>query len=45
MYSELAYFDGFHFAHIALWEEHKRIAHRNRIAHAASCGFRKLGDA
>ena len=24
-YSEAAYFDGFHFAHIAAWQEHLRL--------------------
>lgn len=26
MYSELAYFDGHHFAHIAAWQEERRLA-------------------
>jgi hypothetical protein len=25
MYSEMAYFDGYAFQHIAAWEEHKRL--------------------
>lgn len=35
MYSELAYFEGYAFQHIAAWEEHKRlkrIAHQCRMA-------------
>lgn len=26
LYSEASYFDGYHFAHIAAWEEAKRIS-------------------
>ena len=25
MYAELSYFDGYHFAHIAAWEEERRL--------------------
>lgn len=25
LYAEASYFDGYHFQHIAAWEEHKRI--------------------
>lgn len=37
-YAELSYFDGFHFAHCAAWQESKRLAlieARNRAALAA----------
>ena len=25
LYSEAAYFDGYHFRHIAAWEDHRRV--------------------
>lgn len=31
-YSEMAYFDGYAFAHIAEWEEQERLARKARAA-------------
>lgn len=35
-YSEAAYFDGYHFAHIAAFEEHQRLRRINRQCRAAA---------
>lgn len=32
LYSEASYFEGFHFAHIAAYEDHQRSQHRLRLA-------------
>lgn len=39
IYSEAAYFDGYHFAHIAAFEEHKRL---QRIAAANRTALRSI---
>lgn len=35
IYSEMSYFDGFHFAHIAAYEEDLRLQHKRKSAVAA----------
>lgn len=43
-YSEASYFDGYHYQHIAAFEEHKRlkaIERRNRVAYERSAGERR----
>ena len=32
MYAELSYFDGYRFAHVAAWEEHRRLGRRRAEA-------------
>lgn len=32
IYQEASYFDGFHFSHIAAWEEHLRLERKKRDA-------------
>jgi hypothetical protein len=34
LYSEASYFEGFHFAHIAMWEDHMRLARKRSAARA-----------
>lgn len=34
MYAEAAYFDGVHVAHIAAWQEHRRLLDLQRKLHA-----------
>jgi len=40
IYSEAAYFDGYHYAHIVAYEEHKQTE-RNRIAAAKRAAIRE----
>lgn len=35
LYAEASYFDGYHFAHIAQWEEAKRCKRIRTVAHRA----------
>lgn len=35
MYAELSYFDGYHFQHIAAWEEQRRLARLHDLARRA----------
>lgn len=35
IYSEASYFDGYAFAHIAAWEDHRRIQRKRAEARAA----------
>lgn len=34
LYSEASYFEGFHFSHIALWEDMQRLARKHSAARA-----------
>jgi len=34
LYSEASYFDGYHFSHIALWEDYNRLARLRSRARA-----------
>jgi hypothetical protein len=35
MYAELSFFEGYHFQHIADWQEQRRLAHLHRQARLA----------
>lgn len=52
LYAEAAYFDGHHCAHVAAWEEHRRLqrlareavaAHRRRFPRLAAMWSRARG--
>lgn len=34
LYCEASYFNGYHFAHIAMWEDHMRLARKHSAARA-----------
>lgn len=44
MYAELSYFEGFHFAHIAAYDEHRRLGRIEERARRAYARERRYGS-
>lgn len=37
LYSEASYFDGYHFQHIAAWQDHLRLRRLQAVAARSAC--------